>query len=202
MLTDAEILKYYTDKNFAGAFGGALKIKKFLKTDLKEDVKLSQIYRVLQKQPFYMYTQKRMKRFPRRPYDVKRFLELVQCDLANMFPDTYGDLIYKYFLLITDVYSTKIWCYPMINKESATTKEKFIQWFSDINDQRPTQLSTDQGSEFIGLKKWFEKEGIVPTYKFLSNKANFSEHGIYLVKNRLFKLLRYKLSDQWVKVRN
>jgi hypothetical protein len=90
----------------------------------------------------------------------------------------------------------------MINKEAATTKEKFIQWFSDINNQRPTQISTDQGTEFIALKKWFEKEGIVTTYKFLSNKANFSEHGIYLVKNRLFKLLRYKLSDKWVKVRN
>lgn len=56
-----------------------------------------------------------------------------------------------------------------------------------------------QGSEFISLKSWLASEGCLLTYKFLSNKANFSEHGIFLVKNRLFKLLRYKLSDNWVK---
>jgi hypothetical protein len=31
------------------------------------------------------------------------------------------------------------------------------------------------------------------------NKANFSEHGIFLVKARLFRLLRAKLSDDWPK---
>lgn len=56
-----------------------------------------------------------------------------------------------------------------------------------------------QGSEFISLKSWLASEGCLLTYKYLNNKANFSEHGIFLVKNRLFKLLRYKLSDNWVK---
>jgi hypothetical protein len=146
MLTDAEVLKFYTDKNFAGAFAGALNFQMFLKTELNENVPMSQIYRVLQKQPFYMYTQKRMKRFPRRRYDVKRFLELVQCDLAMMYPypkEPPKDG-YKYFLLITDVFSSKIWTYPMKNKDSATTKAKFQEWFRDINNQRPTQISTDQ----------------------------------------------------------
>jgi hypothetical protein len=31
------------------------------------------------------------------------------------------------------------------------------------------------------------------------NKANFSEQGIYLVKSRLFRLLRHKLSENWPK---
>lgn len=140
MLSDSEILKYYTDKNFAGAFSGALNFRMFLKTELNENVPMSQIYRVLQKQPFYMYTQKRMKRFPRRHYDVKGFLELVQCDLAMMY-EKEG---YKYFLLITDIFSSKIWTYPMKNKDASSTKAKFKEWFRDINNQRPTQISSDQ----------------------------------------------------------
>jgi len=203
MLTDAQLLKYYTDKTFPGAFAGALNFQMFLKTELNENVPMSQIYKVLQQQPFYMYTQKKMKRFPRRKYDVKGFLELVQCDLAVMYAceeDSCGDRrFYKYFLLITDVFSSKIWAYPMQKKDSESTKAAFKKWFSDINNQKPTQISTDQGTEFKSLKAWLNSMGILLTYKFLNNKANFSEHGIFLVKNRLFKLLRYKVSDDWVK---
>lgn len=33
--------------------------------------------------------------------------------------------------------------------------------------------------------------------KYLANKANFSEFGIFLVKKRLFQCLRAKLSEDW-----
>lgn len=56
-----------------------------------------------------------------------------------------------------------------------------------------------QGREFTSIKSWLASEGCVLTFKYGINKSNFSEHGIFLVKNRLFKLLRYKLSDDWVK---
>lgn len=35
--------------------------------------------------------------------------------------------------------------------------------------------------------------------KYGINKSNFAEFGIYLVKSRLFRLLRDRLSDDWVK---
>lgn len=35
------------------------------------------------------------------------------------------------------------------------------------------------------------------SFKYLDNKANFSEFGIFLVKKRLFQCLRAKLSEDW-----
>lgn len=49
----------------------------------------------------------------------------------------------------------------------------------------------------MGLKQWLESKHIVPTIKTGANKSNFAEFGIYLVKSRLFRLLRGKYSDDW-----
>jgi transposase InsO family protein len=149
MLTDEEILKYYVDKNFPGSFASAKNLQWFLKAELNEKVPLSRIYKVLKSQPFFMYQLRRMKRFPRRRYDVKGFLELVQCDLAVMFTDKKG---FNYFLLIMDVFTTKIWTYPMKKKNSKASKQAFEQFFKDVNNQLPTQIASDQGREFTSLK--------------------------------------------------
>jgi len=55
------------------------------------------------------------------------------------------------------------------------------------------------GTEFTSLKKYFADKNVLLTFKFGANKANFSEYSIYLVKSRLYKLLRSKLSDDWPK---
>lgn len=46
-------------------------------------------------------------------------------------------------------------------------------------------------------KVFFNQAGILTSLKTGSNKANFSEFGIFLVKKRLFQCLRAKLSDDW-----
>lgn len=79
-------------------------------------------------------------RFPRRPYDTQSFLELVQCDLGEMFPSN-G---YKYFLLIIDVYTNKMWCYNLKSKDTKTVRKAFDEFFAETGDL-PTQISTDQG---------------------------------------------------------
>lgn len=85
MLTDQQILNYYQDETFPGSFGSAKVFQTFLKTDLNEYVPLTKIYKLLQTQPFYVYQLRQRKRFPRRKYDVKSFLELVQADLVSKY---------------------------------------------------------------------------------------------------------------------
>jgi hypothetical protein len=139
MLTDSQILKYYTDKEFPGSFGSAKVLQVFLHSKFNEYVPLPRIYKILQKQPFYIYQAKPMKRFPRR-YDVKGYLELFHADLAHMC-EKHG---YNYFLLVTDVFSSKIWTAPLKSKDNETLKNAFEALFAHLG-AKPTKLSTDQG---------------------------------------------------------
>lgn len=105
---------------------------------------------------------------------------------------------YNYFLLVTDVFSSRIWTYPLKTKSKQEVQKQFEDLFSTL-DVLPTTLSTDQGKEFVSLKSFFNKLGVYFSLKYNKNKANFSEHGIFLVKSRLFRLLRHKLSEDWVR---
>ena len=53
------------------------------------------------------------------------------------------------------------------------------------------------GGEFIGLRKFFKERNILFKTKYGAHKANFSEHFVYLVKKRLFMLMRSEISDDW-----
>lgn len=85
---------------------------------------------------------KQAKRFPRRRYDVKSYLELVQCDLGQMYLKN-G---YRYFLAIVDVFSNKLWCYPLTSKDTQTVKKSFDEFFKSL-PVMPTHISTDQGNK-------------------------------------------------------
>jgi hypothetical protein len=56
-----------------------------------------------------------------------------------------------------------------------------------------------QGGEFIGNKKLFEKLDIYFTTKHSVNKANYAERYIYLLKRKLYLMMRGYLSDDWPK---
>lgn len=113
-----------------------------------------------------------------------------------MYEDQAG---YKYFLLLTDCFSFKIWCEPLKNKETLTVRSAFEKIFKEI--QFPiTEIQTDAGTEFKSNSAWLNQNHIYFKIKTgRSTKANYSEFGIYLVKKRLFMLLRSKLSNFWSK---
>lgn len=113
-----------------------------------------------------------------------------------MYEDQDG---FKYFLLLTDVFSSKIWCEPLKNKDTQTVRKAFQKIFDEIKFV-PTEIQTDFGSEFKSQRDWLKQKHILLKIKTgTKNKANFAEFGIYMVKKRLFMLLRSKLSKFWSK---
>lgn len=50
-----------------------------------------------------------------------------------------------YILLITDVFSGRIWTYPLQSKDTQTMQKTFEKFLNELHDV-PTQLSTDQGT--------------------------------------------------------
>jgi hypothetical protein len=81
-------------------------------------------------------------------------LSLIQMDifdLAKYYRDNQG---YKYILCIIDVYSRKVWCYKMKNKDNNNVFESFHKFMTDSNLKKytPTILMSDNDSTFINEK--------------------------------------------------
>ena len=194
MLTDEEIAEKYRDLSFPGAFAGGRAFQMFLKTDLNEDISLKRIYSILKKLPFYVISQKPIRRFPRRSYWVTGFGILMQSDVAFMFEKN----SFKYFLVLIDVFSRHLYVEALKDKSAPTVKKAFQKIFSTFTSPI-TKIETDEGGEFTGLKPFFKKEKIIFNIKTGTNKANFAEHAIYLIKTRLYMIMRSEVSTDWPK---
>jgi hypothetical protein len=83
---------------------------------------------------------KPQRQFDRRQYDLHRYGELVQADIAYMFP--YNN--YKYFLLVIDCYSSKIFTCPLKSKDSKTVANAFAKIFEEFKADISV-LQTDKG---------------------------------------------------------
>lgn len=91
----------------------------FLKTDYNIDISQQRLYRILKEDPLYLIHLTPPKKIERRSYDVKFIGELLQMDLAQMFE--FDD--YKYFLIVTDCFSSKIWTRNLKSKTAKTVFE-------------------------------------------------------------------------------
>lgn len=194
MLTEEELKNLYLDEKFYGSFSGARNFQTFLRTDLNEEVPLDKIYRVLKTIPAYVTSLKAIRRFPRRKYDVAGFGSLMQADIAYMY-DKNG---FKYILVVCDIFSRHLWAEPLKDKTAASVRTVLTKLFDSI--LTPIEkFETDQGTEFAGLGKFFREKKILFKFKFQQHKANFAEHFVYLIKKKLYTMLRAKVTDNWVK---
>ena len=166
MLTDEEIKKLYTDKNFNGSFSGVRNLKLFLKTDYNEDVSSSRFYKILKEIPNYIYHLRPIRKFPTRSYQVDSFGKLCECDLAFMakFNGFIG------FLVFVDVFSQHLWCEPF-RKKSAASTQKLLAKILDSIDSPITEIASDSGGEFVGNRAFFEERHILFTRKTGKNKV-------------------------------
>ena len=117
----------------------------------------------------------------------------MQADIAYMFEFNN----FKYFLLVVDCFSSKIFTVPLKNKDSGSVCKAF-QIILEQFQAQVYEIQTDKGKEFLGpCKKLFLEKNIVYRTKIGRNKANFAEYYIYLVKKKLYMLLRGILSQDW-----
>lgn len=196
-ISDEKIVQLWRDPNFAGSYRGVKTFQVLLKTDLNINVSESRLHKVLKKDQLFLIHQRRFRKIKRRQYDVNFYGQLVQADIAFMFPDPLYK--YKYFLLVIDVFSFKIFTEPLKDKSSSIVAKAFQKIFSDFGS-KIYEIQSDRGSEFKGkpCKDLFKEKKILFRFKFGKNKANFAEEGIFLVKKTLYMTLRGTLSQKWV----
>lgn len=193
---DKKILELWKSPLFSGSFTGIRTFQAVLKLEKNIDVSRTYLTKLLSQEPIFVIHQRKHQNFERRKVSLHNYGELVQCDLAQMF-NFNG---YIYFLLLIDCYSSKLFVKPLKNKKSETVTKALEEIIISFKSQIYV-LESDRGSEFTArdTKNLFKKYNIVYKSKFGQNKAMFAERYIYLVKRRLYMLLRSKLSKNWVK---
>ena len=194
MLTDEDLIKLFRNPEFGGSFSGMKNFQIFLKTDLNEDVSLQRLYNVIKNYPDYIYQLKPIRKFPTRNYVTDSFGELMEIDLG--FMPVFN--LFRYFLCLVDVFSWHIWCVALKKKNGPTVGKALEKVFNEINSPI-TKIQADSGTEFIGNKNVFIKHKILFKTKHLKNKAAMAEHAIYLVKRKLYMIMRSEKSKNWVK---
>jgi len=196
-ISDEYLKKLWHDPSFFGSFRGVRTFQKLLKTDLNISVSQKRLLDILKQDSLFLIHQKKRPVLVRRKYDLNFYGQLVQLDLAFMFPDS--ETNDKYFLLAIDAYSFKIFAEPLQNKSTNIVLEAFKKIYKRFNHQI-YEIQADRGTEFVStsFRNFLKTKKTFIRFKQGKNKASFAEYGILLVKKKLYLMLRSELSHKWV----
>lgn len=95
------------------------------------------------------YTLHREYKRPKRynPYFVRERRRQVQGDLIDISSHSRQNDGVKFLLVLIDIFTKKLWVFPMKNKTGITTRDILARWLRGI-DVKPKKLTTDRGLEF------------------------------------------------------
>ena len=85
-----------------------------------------------------------------------------QADLVDMSRLKTANDGTTFLLTVIDVFSKRAWCIPLKSKSAASLVAAFRRLLNDVNNNRPTTLQTDKGSEFLNrpLQRLLKEYGV------------------------------------------
>jgi len=170
VISDEDLLKLWRDPSFEGSYRGARTFQVLLKTNLNIDIPLTRLYRVLANDQIYLIHQRANKKIERRHYITHNYGELTQMDIAVMFKDEESG--YQYFLLLVDVFSSKVFTEPLKSRETSEVLKAFKKIISKF-EAVIYELQADRESSFLSkvFQDFLKTKQIVFRPKYGKNKA-------------------------------
>lgn len=189
----------YYDPKRVGSFGSASKLYKEVKSDGRDDIKLSDIKTWLRSQDPYTLHRAVKRTFKRNRVIVEGINRQFDADLADMSSMAKQNNGIKFLLIIIDVFSRYLHVVPLKSKTGKDVLNGFEQVFKSV---KPHCLRTDKGSEFTNriVQRYFEEQGVHHFVTQNEPKANYAERVIRTLKTRLVKYFTHKQSLRYVDV--
>jgi len=181
MLTDEEVHKLWHSPDFEGSYRGLRTFQVILKTNLNEDISLKRLHDILSQDSLYLIHQRTVRNFPRRKYYVHSYGELCQMDIAVMFPDKESG--YRYFLLLVDIFSTKVFTVPLKSREVNDIIAGLRKIIVDFKSQI-FEIQADREASFLALafKKFLKEQNII----FRDNTIKLYTFKPYILNESLY----------------
>ena len=126
----------------------------------------------------------------------------LQIDLIDMQKFSHANGGFHYIAVIVDVYSRKMWAFPLKSKEAADTFSTLSQF---LKEHKPHQVMTDFGGEWLGpFSKLLET---IPTVhdrinvKVDGHKAlGVVDRNIATLKDKLYKFMDHNKNTKWLEI--
>lgn len=135
------IREAYTTPGHPIAFSAPAPVAKYFQIPIKKASKYLQ-----EIQGYVLHREyKRPQRYI--PYYVKERRRQVQGDLIDIGTYARENDGIKFLLVLIDIFTKKLWVFPMKNKSGRTTRDILERWLRNI-DEKPKKLVTDRGLEF------------------------------------------------------
>ncbi len=197
-VTREEILKIYHSPGHPAAYSSPDTVYRFFQGRASRD----QIKRALEHDDAYTLHREYKKAHRFNPYFVYHRRRQFQADLIDISSLKRANRGVTFLLVIIDVFSRRIWVYPLKNKSARETRRGFEQWFRALHAEGGAALSkipgrsllTDSGKEFVNaeVKAIMQSKGIRMDQAKNINKAAIVER-----VNKSLQILIYKyLTDR------
>lgn len=184
---DDEIIRNYRDPSHPTAFSAPGAIAKYY------NISTQRARKILESIDSYVLHReyKRPRKF--NPYYIYRPRDLIQADLIEIRTISAENDGINYLLLIIDVFTRKIWVYPLRDKRATTMKNAFENWLQSLR-KKPKVISVDGGTEFWNnmVKDLFRRHNVELQLSVGTSKAAYAERA-----NKTLQILIYKyLTDR------
>jgi transposase InsO family protein len=150
---------------------------------------------------YTLYKQSR-RRYKRIPIYAHHIDQQWQADLADMQKLAKANQGYKYILTVVDTLSKFAFAEPIKSKTGVDVANAFDKILKRAKPRTPQRLQTDKGKEFYNpqFKKLCEDNQIHHFSSESDQKAAGAERWNRTIKGLLYPYMRYKSSENWVKV--
>lgn len=200
VVSDELVLRKYKEPGHPTAFSAPGNVAKHFKD---RGLSEKQAKHILQHDDAYVLHKeyKRPKVF--NPYFIYEKRNTVQGDLIDIAKIKKENDDISFLLLLIDIFTRKVWVYPVKRKTAIEMKNAFTTWLRKIR-QKPKVVETDAGREFCNqqVQNLFDSNDIEHKIAIGTCKAAFAERANKTIQILIYKFLTENETLRYIDVLN